>query len=236
MSTTLSTGRLARESGVNVETLRYYERRGLLKQPPRSPGGRRAYDAGAVTLVRSIKRAQALGFSLDEIAELLRLERRHGNREALASAATRKIADIDDRIAALTEIRVNLATLLEQQCDSLTGCTCGRGCVLETPVAPVVADRDTTLDLLACNVDLRPPAPGPDELAPFVTEVRRQPGTLEFAYRPEARPLFETFVQAERQCCAGLGWELLDGPEPALRITGTPEQLDALHRLFVEPH
>ena len=60
-------------AGVNVETLRCYERRGLLDEPPRSVGGYRAYPDGAVELVRFVKRTQELGFSLDEIDELLHL-------------------------------------------------------------------------------------------------------------------------------------------------------------------
>ena len=67
----LRTGELAKQAGVNVESLRFYEREGLLPEPPRRPSGYRRYPADAVARVRFIKRAQELGFSLAEIRELL---------------------------------------------------------------------------------------------------------------------------------------------------------------------
>ncbi|SBT47918.1 MerR family transcriptional regulator [Micromonospora auratinigra] len=67
----LRSGQLAEAAGVNPQTLRYYERRGLLATPRRSPGGHRLYPPDAVTLLRVIKTAQRLGFTLDEVAELL---------------------------------------------------------------------------------------------------------------------------------------------------------------------
>ena len=66
-------GELARRSGVNLETVRYYERRGLLPKPPRTPAGYRAFPAASVRRVRFIRQAQALGFTLAEIKELLAL-------------------------------------------------------------------------------------------------------------------------------------------------------------------
>ncbi|MGH7685399.1 MAG: MerR family transcriptional regulator, partial [Candidatus Dormibacteria bacterium] len=62
----MRTSQVARQSGVNIQTLRYYERRGLLQQPPRRPSGYRDYTLEAVRVVRFVKRAQELGFSLDE--------------------------------------------------------------------------------------------------------------------------------------------------------------------------
>src|SRR5688572_18532626 len=70
---TLRTGELAARAGVNVQTLRYYERRGLLKEPRRRSSGYRAYPAEAVKLIRFVKQAQELGFTLSEIENLLRL-------------------------------------------------------------------------------------------------------------------------------------------------------------------
>ena len=69
--TALRSGQLASAAGVNLQTLRYYERRGLLAEPDRSPGGHRLYPAETVTVLRVIKAAQRLGFTLDEISELL---------------------------------------------------------------------------------------------------------------------------------------------------------------------
>ena len=69
-------GEAARRAGVNVETLRYYERRGLLPEPARAPGGHRHYDEDAVRFLRAIKDSQALGFTLTEIEDYLRVVRR----------------------------------------------------------------------------------------------------------------------------------------------------------------
>ncbi|MFI1920295.1 MerR family transcriptional regulator [Nocardia sp. NPDC020380] len=69
----MRTGELAARAGVNAQTLRYYERRGLPARPPRSPAGYRSYPVEAVEVVRFVKRAQELGFTLEEIEELLEL-------------------------------------------------------------------------------------------------------------------------------------------------------------------
>jgi DNA-binding transcriptional MerR regulator len=70
----MRTGELAGVVGVHPETLRYYERRGLLREPPRTAGGYRNYPGAAVAVLQLIKRAQELGFTLDEIEELLELD------------------------------------------------------------------------------------------------------------------------------------------------------------------
>jgi len=104
MTTDTSTGmrsaQVARAAGVNQQTLRYYERRGLLAEPERSPGGHRLYPSEAVTVLRVIKAAQRLGFSLHEVADLLQTGRhRHGHVDAgLQAHAAAKIAEIDARI------------------------------------------------------------------------------------------------------------------------------------------
>ena len=120
-------GELAARAGVNVETLRYYERRGLLPQPPRHPSGHRTYDDDAVRFVRAIKEAQALGFSLAEIEEYLRLARR-GRRtasEALRIRLAAKIDEVDTKIASLHRVRDELARVVGCACVSLDHCTCG---------------------------------------------------------------------------------------------------------------
>src|SRR6266536_1947524 len=96
----LRTGEVAERAGVNIQTLRYYERRGLLAEPVRSPGGHRLYAPEAVTALRIIKAAQHLGFSLEEVAELLEAGRhRHGRPVAgLQERAHAKLAEIDAKI------------------------------------------------------------------------------------------------------------------------------------------
>jgi MerR family mercuric resistance operon transcriptional regulator len=119
MSASLSIGKLARAAGVNVETIRYYQRRGLLAQPPKPLGGQRRYPTETARRVRFIKRAQALGFTLDEIGTLLALDR------ARACAPTRTLAEhkralLEHKIADLTALHVALEELI-QQCDTHRG-------------------------------------------------------------------------------------------------------------------
>jgi MerR family transcriptional regulator, copper efflux regulator len=111
----LTIGELARQVGVNVETLRYYERRGLLPTPRRSASGYRLYPEDAVRRVRFIKRAQELGFSLNDIKELLSLRAapEAGCHEVRAHAEA-KIKDIDDKIGALTAMKHALSTLVTE--------------------------------------------------------------------------------------------------------------------------
>src|SRR5256885_13361793 len=84
-------GELAERAGVNVETLRYYERRGLLPEPVRGPGGYRSYDEEAVRFVRAIKETQSLGFTLGEIEDYLRLIRRQSPSDAMRVRIAAKI-------------------------------------------------------------------------------------------------------------------------------------------------
>jgi DNA-binding transcriptional MerR regulator len=90
-------GELADRAGVNIETLRYYERRGLLPEPVRSPAGHRAYDEDAVRFVRAIKETQSLGFTLAEIEEYLRLIRRQNPSAAMRSRVAARIGEIDGK-------------------------------------------------------------------------------------------------------------------------------------------
>ncbi len=102
MSNEMRIGEVAAQAGVNVQTLRYYERRGLLEEPERRPSGYRTYAPEAVHLVRFIKKAQGLGFTLREVQELLRLrESRPRNGAQVRRLAETKIQDIDMKIRRL---------------------------------------------------------------------------------------------------------------------------------------
>ena len=119
-------GEIAARAGVNVETLRYYERRGLLPAPEREPSGHRRYDEETVRFLRAIKEAQAVGFTLAEIAEYLDAARRSTSpSEALRVRMAAKIDEIDSRIAGLWRMREDLARVVGCACDSLDHCTCG---------------------------------------------------------------------------------------------------------------
>ena len=120
----LRTGEVAERAGVNIQTLRYYERRGLLREPTRSNGGHRLYPPDTVALLNVIKAAQRLGFTLDEVAELLDTGRRRHPVPDLRQRAVDKIAEVEARIADLIVIRTALTELVDARCDSLTDCTC----------------------------------------------------------------------------------------------------------------
>src|SRR5215510_2777887 len=108
----LRIGQLAHEAGINLETVRYYERRGLLPKPPRTPSGYRLFPKDAAQRLRFIKRAQDLGFSLAEIRELvaLRLSQRTSSAE-IRKRAEAKIADIERKIRSLESMRKSLRKL-----------------------------------------------------------------------------------------------------------------------------
>ena len=105
---------------MNIQTVRYYERRGLVLPHGRSTGGYRLYTTDAVRVVRFIKRAQALGFSLDEVAELLELRRdARGSHRTVRALAAAKVADINARLQGLTSMRDTLSRLVADcQCDA----------------------------------------------------------------------------------------------------------------------
>ena len=133
-------GEVARRAGVNAATLRYYERRGLLPAPARTPSGHRHYDEDAVRFLRAIKEAQAIGFSLAEIEEYLRVARSGPASAALRTRAAAKIDEIDARIARLRRMRDELARIVGCACESLDHCTCGAAYLArrgrEAPVRP----------------------------------------------------------------------------------------------------
>ncbi|GAB5546354.1 MAG: MerR family transcriptional regulator [Sandaracinaceae bacterium] len=113
----------AEKAGVGVETLRYYERRGLLDAPPRTGAGYRSYDAEAVRVVRFIKGAQELGFTLKEVAELLAL-REGGTCSEARAAAELKLEDVGRKIERLRAIRA----ALEELVSTCTGTGSTRSC------------------------------------------------------------------------------------------------------------
>jgi MerR family transcriptional regulator, mercuric resistance operon regulatory protein len=134
----LRSGQLAAAAGVNPQTLRYYERRGLLAEPDRSLGGHRLYPPEAVTALRVIKAAQRLGFTLDEVAELLAAGQ-HGHGEAgLQERAGAKLAEVDAKIADLQVIRATLLAALDAGCDDLVACAASPCCPL--PFAELVEE------------------------------------------------------------------------------------------------
>jgi DNA-binding transcriptional MerR regulator len=120
----LRTGEVAERAGVNIQTLRYYERRGLVAEPVRSVGGHRTYPPDTVTLIGVIKATQRLGFTLDEIVDLLEASRQRHRTPDLKQRARDKIAEVDRKMNDLAAIRDALTKVVAAECDSLTNCTC----------------------------------------------------------------------------------------------------------------
>lgn len=129
--TGLSAGKLAKAADVNVETLRYYEKRGLLPEPPRKESGYRVYPISTIDRLKFIKGAQVLGFTLDEIQELLdmRLET-HANRADVREQASQKVASIQEKIDALQQMKQALEHLIHQ-CH-------GNGSTAECPILEAI--------------------------------------------------------------------------------------------------
>lgn len=117
MKSDLTIAALARGAGVGVETVRYYQRRGLIDEPPRPGGEIRRYDESHLRRLIFIRRAQGAGFSLEEIAELLALDRTH-DRARVRALAEERLAALDAKIAELESARGALERLRS---------TCARG-------------------------------------------------------------------------------------------------------------
>ena len=112
-ATTMTIGPLARKAATHVETIRYYQRRGLLPLPQKPQGGIRRYDENSVARLHFIRSAQWLGFSLEEVGELLKLEDGTHCDEARALAED-KLDDVRRRIAGLQQMEVALNDLVER--------------------------------------------------------------------------------------------------------------------------
>lgn len=111
----MTIGTLAERSSVGVETIRYYEREGLLPKPARSSSGYRVYPDDAVERVRFIRRAKDLGFTLEEIGELLALKVTHGKScRSVRDRALAKLGDIDGKMNDLRRMRRALSALVER--------------------------------------------------------------------------------------------------------------------------
>ncbi len=106
----LTIGKLAKQAGVTIETIRYYQRKGLLEQPRKPETGYRQYPKQAISRIRFIKRAQQTGFTLKEILELLTLESDHC--QDVQELATAKLSQIDSQIQNLTRLRKVLQELV----------------------------------------------------------------------------------------------------------------------------
>ena len=108
----LTIGKLAQRAGVGIDTVRFYERAGLLPRARRAASGYRLYAEGDADRLRFIRRAKALGFTLEEVAELLALSAARGPRKAVRELAERRLADLERKLRELTAMRDSLAQLV----------------------------------------------------------------------------------------------------------------------------
>lgn len=123
----LTIGEVAKRGGVKLPTVRYYERRGLIPEPPRTESGYRAYGVSAVNRIHFIKRAQELGFTLSEIEDLLRLLLSEDVTKAHIKRRTKaKLVEIREKVGLLQQIERHLERLL-------AACS-GRGAVTDCPI------------------------------------------------------------------------------------------------------
>lgn len=130
---TLTIGKTARSAGVSIDTVRFYERAGLLPKPTRTPSGYRLYATGDVERLKFIRRAKALGFTLEDIGELLELSTL-GDIKRVRQKAEEKLADVDNRIRELRRVRRGLKQLIER-------CP-GHGSIDDCPIIAALSSRD----------------------------------------------------------------------------------------------
>lgn len=133
-SALLTIGRIAKQADVGVDTIRFYEQKGLLPQPQRTAKGYRLYPPATVERLNFIRRAKRLGFSLEEITALLDLQDNGGTKSAVKTLTNRKLEQINAKITDLESMRDVLQSL-NQRCS-------GRGNVAGCPIIEALADND----------------------------------------------------------------------------------------------
>lgn len=136
MNERFTIGEFAKAADVNVETIRYYQRKGLVREPAKPHGSVRRYGAADLARLRFIKTAQRLGFSLDEVAELARLDE-GAHCVEVSRLAERKLAQIRERLAELERRERRLATLVDE-CHDRSG---GAGCPLTASLRAGISER-----------------------------------------------------------------------------------------------
>ncbi len=113
--TAMQIGEIAKRSGIGIETIRYYEREGLLLEPQRRPSGYRQYDDSTIERLEYIRRAKELGFTLAEIRELLELSfAAHAGCDRVRQRAEGKVADIEDKIRSLQKMKRSLGKIIQR--------------------------------------------------------------------------------------------------------------------------
>ncbi len=117
-------GEIAKSSGVGIETIRFYEREGLLLEPVRRPSGYRQYDATTIERLDYIRQAKELGFTLAEIRELLELSFAHSNCNHIRQRAEAKMTEIENKIRSLQQMKRSLGKIVKHCQDKNTSHDC----------------------------------------------------------------------------------------------------------------
>ncbi|RKX36488.1 MAG: hypothetical protein DRP64_18595 [Verrucomicrobia bacterium] len=130
----LTIGRLAKQAEVGIDTIRFYERRGLLPEPARTTAGYRLYRPDMIIRLRFIRRAKALGFSLDEIGTLLHLQNVSGSKSAVKKLTIDKLKEIEVKIADLSRMQ-NVLEKLVGECS-------GSGDIHGCPIIEALSSED----------------------------------------------------------------------------------------------
>ncbi|MEP6850179.1 MAG: heavy metal-responsive transcriptional regulator [Acidobacteriota bacterium] len=138
-------GKVAEQAGVNTQTIRFYERSGLLNKPPRTQAGYRSYSPATVEVVRFIKQSQELGYTLAEVKQLISLHEHGSNGNEIRDLAAKKLRDIAERIDALVGMRQQLRSFL-------TSCNCGTP---EQPGCPPIEKLDFSVPCHPVKLDRR---------------------------------------------------------------------------------
>jgi MerR family transcriptional regulator, copper efflux regulator len=134
----MTIGKLAKQTGVSAETIRFYERQGLIEPPLRADSNYRIYPDGEVGRLKFIKRAKNLGFSLSEIKELLNL--RHDPRATKGDVKSRTVAKIED-----VSQKIDDLTRIKKALEQLASCCDGQGPLEDCPII-LALDNDTIVD------------------------------------------------------------------------------------------
>ncbi len=135
----MTIGRIAEQADVGIDTIRFYERRGLLPAPQRTASGYRLYTPDTVSRLNFIRRAKDLGFTLEEISSLLGLQDSRGSKAAVRALTRRKLEQINSKMQDLARIR-DVLTALEHDC-------AGSGDVRTCPIIEALSDPGTTAEM-----------------------------------------------------------------------------------------
>jgi len=148
----LTIGRVAKQAGIGIDAIRFYERRGLLPEPRRTESGYRLYRPATVVRLHFIRRAKALGFSLDEIVTLLALQDTGGPKSEVKAITHRKLEQIEAKIADLERMR-DVLRELDRDCSG-TGDV--RGCPIIETLSGTPDDDSAGVDTLKIHREATP--------------------------------------------------------------------------------